>query len=94
MTSWSGALSKRRVNAAGDRLVAWINEEITLGEDELHLELAVAVAWRAQHSYPIRLIMPSLRNWTAQMSTAGITPAERLKRAPLRCCSNFTDTPV
>jgi ppGpp synthetase/RelA/SpoT-type nucleotidyltranferase len=43
-------------------------------------EVAVVLDWRAQHAYPIKLVMPQLRRWADQHSSSGIRPAERLKR--------------
>jgi hypothetical protein len=74
------SLSKSRVNAAGERLVAYDWGDVDVAK--LLQEMIILVAWRAQHAYPIRLVIPSLRNWTANYSTAAITPAERLKRVP------------
>lgn len=72
--------SKTRVNACGDRLREFIFRDLELTSEQLGEEARIVWAWRRQHSYPLRLTIPSLRNWTARYSTAGITPAERLKR--------------
>jgi ppGpp synthetase/RelA/SpoT-type nucleotidyltranferase len=76
-------LTRTRVDTCGKRLVAYIEDDAArLSDDELLEEIRTLIDWRAQHAYPLRLTLPSLRNWTAKHSTAGITPAERLKRAP------------
>jgi hypothetical protein len=72
------ALSKTRVNRAGDRLVAWWND--ALGDDEVLEEFLVVDEWRTAHAYPMRLCVPGLRNWVAGASSMGIPPAQRLKR--------------
>lgn len=73
--------SKTRVNTAGDRLADWWRGVGPgLPDEQLIEEVAVVRAWRRQHDYPLRLTMPSLRNWVDAESSLGINPARRLKR--------------
>ncbi len=72
--------SKSRVNRAGTRLAGWLGGQVELSPRELVEEGRVVLDWRAQHAYPMALVMPGLRNWVARYSTADITPAQRLKR--------------
>jgi putative GTP pyrophosphokinase len=51
-----------------------------LPDDELVKIVVPVFNWRAQHAYPMALVMPGLRNWVDQFSSAGIRPAQRLKR--------------
>jgi hypothetical protein len=72
--------SKSRVNQAGERLRYWWEADWEYDDREIfRADVAVLQAWRSQHAYPIRLCMPSLRNW-AQRHTTGPMPVERLKR--------------
>lgn len=76
-----GALpSKTRVNRAGERLADYLGLQRELSDQALLAEIAIVLDWRAQHAYPMALVMPGLRNWVANHSTAGIAPAQRLKR--------------
>ncbi len=63
--------------------MAYIEDDAArLTDEQLFEEIRTLIEWRTQHVYPLRLTIPSLRTWTAKYSTAGITPAQRLKRAP------------
>lgn len=74
--------SKTRVNRAGERLANWWHSAEGLTDDQLIEEVAIVRAWRRQHDYPLRLTMPSLRNWVDEESSLGVKPAQRLKRLP------------
>jgi ppGpp synthetase/RelA/SpoT-type nucleotidyltranferase len=75
-------LSKGQVNRAGEYLSDWWK---TPPADGAELEPAffehvnVVLEWRDQHSYPLSLTMPGLRNWVE--NAGGPTrPAQRLKQ--------------
>jgi hypothetical protein len=74
--------SKERVNKAGRRIAKWLDGEAVLSEDELQELVVPVLQWRAQHTYPMSLAMPSLRKWAERYSTSDVQPSQRLKRLP------------
>ena len=71
--------SKERVNKAGRRIAKWLDGEAVLSEDELQELVVPVLQWRAQHTYPMSLAMPSLRKWAERYSTSDVQPSQRLK---------------
>jgi putative GTP pyrophosphokinase len=74
--------SKEEVNRAGAKLAEWWGLEIELTRPELAEYLQPVHIWRAEHAYPMSLLMPTLRNWADKYSSSHIKPSQRLKRVP------------
>lgn len=78
----NGLPSKEEVNRCGARLAEWWGLEIELTPEEVAENLRPVHIWRAEHAYPMSLLMPTLRNWADKYSTSHIKPSQRLKRIP------------
>jgi putative GTP pyrophosphokinase len=74
--------SREQVNRCGATLAEWWGLEIELTNSELAKNLRPVHVWRAEHAYPMSLLMPTLRNWADKYSTSHIKPSQLLKRIP------------
>jgi putative GTP pyrophosphokinase len=74
--------SKEEVNRCGAKLAEWWGLEVELSREEVGENLRPVHIWRAEHAYPMSLLMPTLRNWADRYSTSHIKPSQRLKRIP------------
>ncbi len=63
-------------------LARWLDGEVVLSDNELQELIVPVLQWRAQHTYPMSLAMPSLRKWAERYSTTDVQPSQRLKRLP------------
>jgi hypothetical protein len=73
--------SKSQVTAAGRTLVRYINEGDTEPDAAVLAAYRIASEWRSEHSQPLALVTPGVRNWLSQVAPTGVV-AQRLKRMP------------
>jgi hypothetical protein len=73
--------SKSQVTAAGRTLVRYINEGGAEPDAAVLAAYRIAREWRSEHSQPLALVTPGVRNWLSQVAPTGVV-AQRLKRMP------------
>lgn len=77
----TGQLTKGRIDRAGDRVRAYMLDELQLGDKELLDDFDVIWRFRRLHAYPLTLVTANLRYHVGKASSR-VVIGQRLKRLP------------